>query len=115
MEAKLFLVGNPYNAVRYDTYAKPQTHPDHLATLATLLGLNPAPARRCRVLDIGCGTGVNLIATAQGLPGSEFVGIDLASEPIAEGQSIIAALGLRNIELRTMDVMDFGPEFGTFD
>jgi SAM-dependent methyltransferase len=112
---KLCWMNNPYNVVRYPTYAKPQTHPDHLATLATVFGLSPAPACRCRVLDIGCGTGGNLIAMAQGLPESEFVGIDLAGEPIAEGQKIIAALGLRNIELRAMDVLDFGPEFGVFD
>jgi SAM-dependent methyltransferase len=108
-------VENPYNAVRYPTYAQSQTHPDHLATLATIFGLSPAPARRCRMLDIGCGTGGNLIAIATGLPESEFVGVDLAGEPIAEGQRIISQLGLRNIELRAMDLMDFGPEFGTFD
>jgi SAM-dependent methyltransferase len=108
-------VSNPYNAVRYPTYAKPQTHPDHLATLATIFGLAPAPATRCRVLDIGCGSAGNLIAMAQGLPDSEFLGIDLASAPIEEGQRVIQALGLRNIELRAMDVMEFGAEFGAFD
>jgi SAM-dependent methyltransferase len=106
---------NPYNAVRYPTYAKPQTHPDHLATLATIFGLNPAPARHCRVLDIGCGTGGNLIAMAAGLPESEFLGIDLASEPIEEGRRVIDKLGLRNVELRAMDLMEFGPQFGNFD
>src|SRR5262245_54006837 len=106
---------NPYNAVRYLTYAKPQTHPDHLGTLATIFGLNPAPARHCRVLDIGCGSASNLIAMAYGLPESEFVGIDLASEPIEEGKRVVSQLGLRNIELRAMDLMEFGPEFGTFD
>jgi SAM-dependent methyltransferase len=108
-------VQNPYDAVRYPTYAKPQTHPDHLATLATIFGLDPAPARRCRVLDIGCGTAGNLIAMAYGLPESEFVGIDLAGEPIEEGQRVVDRLGLRNIQLRAMDLMDFGPEFGAFD
>ena len=42
---------NPYNAVRYPTYPKPQTHPDHLATLATIFGLNPAPFRRAVTFD----------------------------------------------------------------
>lgn len=106
---------NTYNTVPYPTYAQVQTHPDHLATIATLLGLKPAPARACRVLEIGCGTADNLIAMAHGLPESEFVGIDLASEPIQEGRRVTAALGLRNIDLRAMDLMDTGPELGIFD
>jgi SAM-dependent methyltransferase len=109
------LVENTYNTIRYITYPQAQTHPDHLATLATLFGLKPAPARACRVLEVGCGTGTNLIAMAQGLPESEFVGIDLASAPIEEGRRLISALGLRNIDLRAMDLMDAGADLGTFD
>ena len=29
--------------VTYPSYVYPQTHPDRLATIATLLGMNPAP------------------------------------------------------------------------
>jgi tRNA G46 methylase TrmB len=65
-----------YDEVLYPSYTHNQTHPDRLATIATLFGLTPAPVERCRVLELGCGNGSNLVPMAYGLPGSEFVGID---------------------------------------
>ncbi|MGH7248244.1 MAG: methyltransferase regulatory domain-containing protein, partial [Pseudomonadota bacterium] len=47
--------------------------------------------------------------------GSEFLGVDLAEDPIARGRGVIRALGLENIRLLTLDLMDFGPSFGAFD
>ena len=105
----------PYETIRYPTSAREQSHPDRLATIATLHGLPAPPVERCRVLELGCGTGNNLIAMAYSLPGSTFTGIDLAAEPVAEGQGRIAALGLRNIRLLAMDLMDLEPAFGEFD
>jgi hypothetical protein len=52
---------------------------------------------------------------AWGLPGSEFVGIDLAARPIDEGQSTIQELGLGNIHLHQIDLMDFPEGMGDFD
>src|SRR5215210_2096307 len=104
-----------YDEVLYSSYAFSQTHPDRLATLATLFGMNPTPVTQCRVLELGCGDGSNLIPMAYGLPGSEFVGIDLAARPIANGQEMIETLGLKNITLRALDVMQIAPDFGQFD
>ena len=47
----------------------PQCHPDRLATLATLFGMKPAPPEHCRVLEIGCASGGNLIPLAEALTG----------------------------------------------
>src|SRR5512145_2790817 len=104
-----------YDAVAYPGHPYPQTHPDHLATLARLHGMTPAPANRCRVLDLGCGDGANLIPMALTLPESRFLGVDLAQAPIRRGQELIAQLGLSNIRLEAMDLMDFSPEDGSFD
>ena len=49
--------GSPYDAVPYPGHPFAQTHPDRLATLATLFGLRPAAPERCRVLELGCGDG----------------------------------------------------------
>ena len=106
---------NPYDKFLYPSYAYPQTHPDNLATLAILFGMEPAQLDCCRVLELGCGSGGNIIPMAMGLPHSEFVGIDLAECPITQGQSLINTLCLKNITLRQMDVLDISADLGQFD
>lgn len=104
-----------YDLVHYPTHAYYQTHPDRLASLATIFGMNPAPVDRCRVLELGCGNGGNLLPMAFGLPGSRFLGIDISSAPIRKGREAIRDLGLKNIDLRRMDLMDVPPDLGPFD
>ncbi len=94
----------PYDEVRYSNYPYAQTHPDRLATVAALHGLRPPDPRTARVLELGCGAGGNLTAMAVATPGVTALGIDLASEPIAEGNRVIAEVGLDNVELRQGDV-----------
>jgi methyltransferase-like protein/2-polyprenyl-3-methyl-5-hydroxy-6-metoxy-1,4-benzoquinol methylase len=106
---------NDYDTVPYPGNSFVQTHPDRLATLGTLFGMQPTSVDRCRVLELGCGNGGNLIPMAFGLPQSEFVGIDLAAGPIGEGMSTVRSLGLRNITLNAIDLMNLSPELGTFD
>jgi methyltransferase-like protein/2-polyprenyl-3-methyl-5-hydroxy-6-metoxy-1,4-benzoquinol methylase len=106
---------NAYDQVSYASRAFPQTHPDRLATLATLFGLQPPPIAQCRVLELGCGDGSNLLPMAYALPGSHFVGIDLAATAIARGQALSAALRLDNISLQAMDVVEIGADLGQFD
>lgn len=104
-----------YDRVAYPTHHHPQTHPDRLATLATLHGLSPAPAERCRMLEIGCGDGGNLVPPGYALPDSTFLGIDLAETPIAKGRAMIQALKLSNVRLETLDLMDLPSNLGAFD
>ncbi|MGE3807372.1 MAG: methyltransferase domain-containing protein [Gemmataceae bacterium] len=78
---------NVYDQVLYPSYPLPQADPRRLETLAVLHGLPAAPAQQCRVLEVGCGTGMNLLALAAFLPGSQFVGVDLAEQPIHIGQA----------------------------
>jgi SAM-dependent methyltransferase len=95
-----------YDQVPYPCNAYPQTHPDHLATLALLQGLKAAPPTKCRYLEIGCGDGGNLIPLAHTLPESQFLGIDLASTSIESACHHASAVGLSNVELRALDLMD---------
>src|SRR5580704_19038147 len=105
-----------YDQVLYPAAVFPQTHPIRLATIAFLRGVQPAPIEHCRVLELGCGLGSNLIPMAFHLPESEFVGLDLARRPIASGQAFAKELGLSNISLHSMDVCDPAVErFGCFD
>lgn len=104
-----------YDAVEYPDQWYPQTHPDRLATIATLHGMTPPPPDQCRVLELGCGAGWNLLHMAAGLPGSQFVGVDLAPLPIQRAQAYADELGLMNTTFRAVDLADVDEAFGTFD
>jgi len=104
-----------YEDVAYPSYALPQTHPDRLATLAALFGMNPAPVERCRVLELGCGDGGNLIPMAYGLPGSQLVGLDAAERPILKAQAAARELGLSNVQFRQQDIREAPACLGQFD
>jgi methyltransferase-like protein/SAM-dependent methyltransferase len=104
-----------YDELPYESNPYLWTHPDRLATTALLFGMDPPPPDRCRVLELGCASGGNLIPMALELPNSSFVGIDLSQRQIDDGQKIIAALGPKNIELKALSILDAGAELGPFD
>ncbi|MGY4331776.1 tRNA G46 methylase TrmB [Bradyrhizobium sp. LB7.2] len=89
----------PYDEVYYPGHVYGLTHPNHLATMAAVYGMQPAPVERCRVLELGCGVGGNLLPMAFQYPNSEFVGVDLSGVTIERGQQNVATLGLENIKL----------------
>jgi len=106
---------NPYNAVPYSTLPQQQTHPSRLGAMAVLMGMEPARVQQCRMLEIGCGTGANMIPMAAALPQSRFVGVDLADEPIAAARKTAAALDLENIRFVAGDLRDIDESYGEFD
>jgi methyltransferase-like protein len=70
---------------------------------------------RCRVLELGCGDGGNLVPMALGLPNATFVGVDAAPGAIGRGTELIEALGLRNATLHAQAIEDFEPPAESFD
>ncbi len=60
-----------YDEVSYGGNCFFYTHPDALATIATLFGMRPPPVERCRVLELGCADGSNLIPMAASRPDEE--------------------------------------------
>ena len=106
---------NPYDLVRYPNWPVFETHPAMLGAFAVLFGRRAAPVSACRVLEIGCGEGVNLMSMAVGLPKSEFVGLDLAEAPIGLGRTMARAAGLDNVSLFARDVKDGSAALDQFD
>lgn len=104
-----------YDEVYYPGHVYGLTHPNHLATIATVYGMQAAAVERCRVLELGCGVGGNLLPMAFQYPDSEFVGVDLSGVTIERGQRNIATLGLSNIKLLHFDIMNVDETFGQFD
>jgi methyltransferase-like protein/SAM-dependent methyltransferase len=106
---------NSYDEVPYESHPYPQTHPSRLATIATLFGLSPPPVDKCRVLELGCASGGNLIPMAEALPESWFVGVDLSARQIGDGEKIVRSLGLGNISLRHASILEVDESYGSFD
>ena len=104
-----------YDEIPYKGGPFPQTHPDRLATLAHLFGVEPAPVTRCRVLELGCASGGNLIPMAFHLPQSEFVGIDLSARQVRQANDTIAALDLPNARVERASIVDVDASWGRFD
>jgi SAM-dependent methyltransferase len=104
-----------YEQLSYPGFAYAHTHPARVEVLARLFGLSPAPAGACRVLEVGCGDGGNVLSMAQTLPGSTFTGIDLAAGGIARGNELAAAAGLDNVALRAEDIERLPADLGPFD
>jgi SAM-dependent methyltransferase len=108
-------VTTAYDLVRYPSWPIPETHPASLAVFAALYGLPFVPPQKCRVLEIGCGEGVNLMSMAVTASQAEFVGIDLAERPIATGRETARVAGLGNVTLQAQDLLATGPDLGQFD
>lgn len=105
-----------YDEVPYSKYPYPQTHPDRLATVATLLGRHPAPPASCRVLELGGGAGGNVIPLAYAAPGLRAVCVDVSPRAVADGRATVEALALDNVELMEADLRDLrGGGLGRFD
>jgi methyltransferase-like protein/spermidine synthase len=105
-----------YDEVPYPSFTFPQTRPDRLATIGAFNGMQPAAPENCRVLELGCGDGTNLLSFAYILPNSRFVGIDLSATHIAAANRGSGDLGLRNVEFHCDDVMNFSRDrYGEFD
>lgn len=93
----------------------PQTHPDRLATIARLFGMEAPDLEKCSVLEIGCANGGNLVASAFSLPSAKFVGIDQSSHSIERGKAVVKEGGLKNIELFVSENLTVAPDLGNFD
>jgi methyltransferase-like protein/Fe-S-cluster containining protein/2-polyprenyl-3-methyl-5-hydroxy-6-metoxy-1,4-benzoquinol methylase len=104
-----------YDEVPYHSHSYGFTHPSVMATVATMHGMTPPAIERCRVLELGSASGGNLIPMACGLPESRFVGLDVSPRQVADGCRHIERLGLKNVELRVMDLLEVDRAFGEFD
>ena len=94
-----------YDRVAYPALVFLHTHPERLAVMAALAGLDPVPPAEARVLDIGGGDCVNLMAIAAAYPGCDAHGFDLSEAAIGRGQTLARAAGFANVTLAVEDIM----------
>ncbi|MFK5970867.1 MAG: class I SAM-dependent methyltransferase [Candidatus Marithrix sp.] len=106
---------NIYDKIPYTKNIYQQSQPNYIATAATLFGMQAPPIATCKVLELGCASGINTIAMAQDIPNGQFVGIDYSAIQIKEGKANIDWLGLKNITLHAMDFDAITTDLGKFD
>ncbi|MFO0910719.1 MAG: class I SAM-dependent methyltransferase [Isosphaeraceae bacterium] len=106
---------NSYDVMPYEGRFVAASHPDRMAAMATVFGMTPPPVDDCRVLELGCADGGNLLAIAQTLPRANLVGIDFSPRQILDGQAAAQRLGARNVELQARSIMEVGRDLGQFD
>ena len=83
--------------------------------MGRLFGLDTPPVERCRVLELGCGEGGNLIPAAFMLPQAHFLGVDLSEVAVNHARAAIRELGLTNVEARQLDICHLPADIGRFD
>ena len=101
--------------IPYDTQAQRLAHPDKLSVIAKLSGIESCKASNAKILEIGCGNGNNLISIAYLYPKSHCLGVDISSKSITSGSEKISALGLSNIQLKCLNILDISKDLGSFD
>jgi SAM-dependent methyltransferase len=104
-----------YEEVPYPGVADSHSHLRCLQAIALLYGIPAPDITSCRVLELGCASGRNLLPQAVEYPGSRFLGIDFSPAQIADGHSLIEALAVQNVELRHARIEDVDGSWGMFD
>lgn len=104
-----------YDSVPYESFCYPQSHPQNMYTVAKLFGVDAPDFRKCKVLELGCASGGNIIPLALDYPDAEFVGIDLSEVQIRDAQKHQEALKLKNIRFEQRSIADITKDFGVFD
>src|SRR2546430_17640150 len=115
MTTKADPIRERYDAVSYRHGAVSDSHPARIGAIIRLLGINAAPPDLCRVLELGCGEGMNLLPLAERFPKSEFVGVDFSAKQIAVADAARAACGIENARFLCADLRSWKHDGGAFD
>ena len=103
-----------YDAVLYTPQPEPMLDLERVFGLAALYGCGPAAPGEAAVLDIGCGTGVQLARAADQTRGA-LAGTDISPAACEQARRRLAAHAGR-AQVLCSDVLDLDPEaLGRFD
>ena len=109
-------MGDRYDAIRYPGHAFPQTHPDRVAAIATLFGLDPVPPAGCRMLEVGCGDGGNLLGMALTLPEAAASWASISTGRRSDlPKHARDELGLANVRFEAIGIEAFEAPPASFD
>jgi SAM-dependent methyltransferase len=104
-----------YETLAYPAMSHPPSDPALSAASARLRGHRPPHPSQATILEIGCGSGLNLIPLAIRWPKSRLVGIDLSRTAIAEAQSLAYEAKVSNVRFIQADLREFQVAPGSVD
>ncbi|MGB5985181.1 MAG: class I SAM-dependent methyltransferase, partial [Desulfobacterales bacterium] len=105
-----------YDKLPYPDLPKPYAHISRTAAVARLHGLQPPSPAACRVLELGCADGGNLLPMACQFPHSQFMGVDFSPVQIAIGRKRVEELSLPNLSLTEANILNLRErDFARFD
>jgi len=104
-----------YDEIPYESFPITETHPDRLAVIGRLFGLECPNAAQASVLELGCAAGGNLLPIAYHLPDTRCTGVELSRAQALRGAERCEALGLDNAEVRHQDILEIPLEGEPFD
>ena len=104
-----------YDAIPYEDCALTESHPDYLCVVGKLFGIDTVSPDGCRLLELGCASGGNIIPMAYYWPQSEFVGVELSEKQANQGNKIIGDLQLDNIRIINENILSLDESLGKFD
>lgn len=90
-------------------------NPTRLKAITKILGFDAPELENARILEIGCSYAENIIPISVGYENAEIYGIDWRKEHIEIANKKIQEIGLDNIKLKVIDILDYNGEFGKFD
>ncbi len=106
---------NSYDEVPYQSVALVETHPERLAAIASLFGVESPPVETARILELGCAGAGNLLPLAEAMPHATFVGVDLSPRQIDDARKAAEAGGITNVTFQVASISDLNKDFGEFD
>ena len=98
-QAEIDELKDSYDNFLYVSKAFPNTNINSLLAKGKIYGLNPAPLKGARVLELGSSCGGNIIPQALYYPEATFTGIDLSPVQVQHGNDLIQSMGLTNVTL----------------
>jgi methyltransferase-like protein/2-polyprenyl-3-methyl-5-hydroxy-6-metoxy-1,4-benzoquinol methylase len=104
-----------YDEMPYESHTYAFSSPVNLYTLAKLFKVNAPDFKTCKVLELGCASGGNILPYAINYPKAHFTGVDLSKRQVEEARKNVEALGIKNVALKHMSIMDIKKDFGKFD
>jgi SAM-dependent methyltransferase len=109
------VLASSFSALPYRHGAIPETHPARIAAIARMLGCAAVAPDHCRVLELGCAGGMNLLPLAERFPDSEFLGVDFSAKHIEIAETAQRAAGIRNAQFLCADLRNFLPQQDRYD